>query len=114
MGELAATRIVAIAYVDEEGYLLPTEKWNREVGRLLACGVVPGHLTEDHWKIVGYLRQYYLKFGMVPSVRKLCRDTGLSLTTIFKLFAPGIARGACRVAGIPSTVFLHPLARLYP
>lgn len=47
--------IVATAHLDEEGYLLPSETWDRNVGRLLACGVVPGCLTTDHWMIVEYL-----------------------------------------------------------
>ncbi|MFH1486218.1 MAG: TusE/DsrC/DsvC family sulfur relay protein [Chloroflexota bacterium] len=114
MAELADICVVAQACVDEKGYLLSTEEWSREVGQLLASGVVPERLTECHWKIVEYVRQYYLEFGMVPPVRKLCRDTGFSLKCIYKLFPSGLASGACRVAGIPSKVFLHPLAFLYP
>ncbi len=105
---------IATAYLDEYGYLLPTEKWDRGVGKIIACEIMQVSLTEDHWRIVEYLRQYYLKFGIVPPVKKLCRDTGFSLRQIYNLFPPGIARGACRIAGIPSIVFRHPLTSLYP
>jgi tRNA 2-thiouridine synthesizing protein E len=114
MAEAGDIYIVATAYVDQDGYLLASAKWNKEVGQLLAFGVVPGCLTEDHWKIVEYLRQYYLKSGTVPPVRKLCRDTGFDPRTIYKLFPSGLARGACKIAGIPRSTFLQPLTCLYP
>lgn len=114
MNEPLSITIVARAHLDEKGYLIPSERWDRNVGRLLACDVVPGCLTEDHWKIVEYLRRYYIEFSIVPPIRKLCRDTGFSLTRIYKLFPTGVARGACRVAGIPSTVFNLPQTCLYP
>lgn len=114
MYESLIMNIVATARLDEKGYLMPLERWDRNVGRLLARDVVPEGLTEDHWKIVEYLRQYYLEFGIVPPIRKLCRDTGYSLTRIYELFPAGVARGACRVAGIPSTVFNLPQTVLYP
>ena len=91
-----------------------SNKWNRYVGKVIVDGVVPGSLTEDHWRIIEYLQQYYLKFGSLPPIRKLCRDTGFSLRAIFKLFPSGIARGACVIAGIPSTAFHHPSMHLYP
>ncbi len=114
MNEPIILNIIARAYLDEEGYLMPLERWDRNVGTLLAYGVVPGGLTEDHWKVVVYLRQYFLRFHIVPPIRKLCRDTGFSLTRIYKLFPSGISKGACRIAGIPSRVFAHPLTCLYP
>jgi TusE/DsrC/DsvC family sulfur relay protein len=114
MNESVTITIVATAYLDEEGYLLPSESWDRNVGRLLACNVLPGCPTADHWRVVEYLRRYYIEFGIVPPIRKLCRDTGFSLTGIYKLFPSGVARGACRVAGIPSDVFKRPLTCLYP
>lgn len=101
-------------YLDKYGYLLPTEHWDRYVGALIARNIMPVSLTEDHWRIVEYLRQYYLKFGIVPPVKKLCRDTGFSLRLIHKLFPSGIAKGACKIAGIPSIVFSHPCTYYYP
>lgn len=114
MSEAGTINIIARAYLDEEGYLMPLERWDMDIGRLLSYTVPPGKLTEDHWKVVGYLRQYYLQFHMVPPVRKLCRDTGFNLARIYKLFPSGISKGACRIAGIPSSVFTHPLTCLYP
>ena len=112
MVELASIRIVDTAYVDEEGYLQQPDTWNRTVAEFLAKDTVLGDLTEEHWVIIDYLRQYYLKFGIVPPVKKLCRDTGIGLNSIYKLFPPGLARGACKIAGIPRDAikpsFLYP------
>lgn len=98
--------------LDEEGFLRKPEMWNRDVAQLLAQAEVPKGLTEDHWKIVDYLRQYYLEFSTVPPVRMLRRDTGFNLECIYKLFPSGLTRGACRIAGISRNTirpnFLYP------
>jgi len=114
MSECVGVSIVAKAYLDEYGHLMPLENWNRDVAWLLAFGIVRGGLSEEHWKVIEYLRSYYLRFGIVPPIRKLARDTGIRLSRIYRLFPTGVARGACRIAGIPSDVFGHPLACLYP
>ena len=87
--------------MDEEGFLRQPEIWNRDVAQLLAQGEVSGDLTEDHWKVIDYLRRYYLEFDGVPPVRMLHRDTGFNLQSIWRLFPCGLTRGACRIAGIP-------------
>jgi tRNA 2-thiouridine synthesizing protein E len=114
MNEPGIITIVATAYLDDEGYLMPLERWDRNVGSLIARNVGLGKLTEDHWRIIEYIRGYYIRFGFVPPVKKLYRDTGFKLTSIYKLFPTGVARGACKVAGIPGTVFNLPQTCLYP
>ena len=90
--------------VDKEGFLLQPENWSEDIAELLAQREVSGDLTEDHWQVVRYLRQYYLHYDSVPPVRMLCRDTGLSFVCIRELFPSGLAKGACKIAGIPRTV----------
>ena len=58
-------------------------------------------MTEDHWKVVNYLREYYLQYNMAPMIRKLCKQTGFKLKEIYDLFPSGPAKGACKVAGLP-------------
>ena len=98
--------------VDEEGFLLHPELWNREIAQILAQGEVPGDLSEDHWRVIDYMREYYLKFGSVPPVRMLARHTGLSLRRIKELFPKGLTHGAVKYAGIPRIAirpsFLYP------
>ncbi len=87
--------------VDEDGFIINPEHWNKEVAA--ALGTVEGVdvLTEEHWKIVDYLRDYFVKFGVAPMIRKLCKDTGYPLKKIYELFPSGPAKGACKVAGLP-------------
>lgn len=87
--------------VDEDGFMADPAKWNEAVAKALAESEGVNDLTEDHWKIVNYLRQYYQQFGIAPMIRKLCKETGYSLKQIYDLFPSGPAKGACKIAGLP-------------
>jgi tRNA 2-thiouridine synthesizing protein E len=87
--------------VDEDGFLEDPALWNTEVARDFATTEGVEELTEDHWKIIHYLRNYYLEFGIAPMIRKLCKETGFKLNQIYELFPSGPAKGACKLAGLP-------------
>jgi len=86
--------------VDEDGFIQEMDKWNEDVARALAEAEGVTEMTENHWKVVNYLRDYYQKFGIAPMIRKLCKETGFSLKEIYELFPSGPAKGACKVAGL--------------
>lgn len=86
---------------DEDGFIQNPELWNEEVAKALAKQEGIEELTEEHWKVVNYLRNYYLQFQIAPMIRKLCKETGFSLKKIYELFPSGPAKGACKVAGLP-------------
>ena len=88
--------------VNEEGFLTNPEEWDEEVAVLLARaeeGIE--NLTEDHWEVINYIRNYYLEKNLAPMVRKVCKNTGFQLKYIYELFPSGPAKGACKVAGLP-------------
>lgn len=87
--------------VDEDGFIQEPEKWNDKVAEDLAKEEGAYPMGEDHWKLVRYLREYYLENEIAPPVRVLTKKTGLSLDYIYKLFPKGPAAGACKVAGLP-------------
>ena len=87
--------------VDEDGFMEEPDVWNEEVALALASTEGVNELTENHWKVVTYLREYYLEFSMAPMIRKLCKSTGFKLKEIYDLFPSGPAKGACKVAGLP-------------
>lgn len=87
--------------VDEDGFIQDPALWNEKVAAALAVDEEVPELTERHWSVVNYIRDYYLKFGIAPMVRKLCKDTGCDLRTIYELFPSGPAKGACKIAGLP-------------
>ena len=61
---------------------------------------IDGTLSEEHWKVINYLRDYYQQFGIAPMIRKLCKETGFDLKRIYALFPSGPAKGACKLAGL--------------
>lgn len=87
--------------VDEDGFMQEPGLWSERVA--LALGSTEGlaQLTEAHWKIIGYIREYYREFDIAPMIRKMCKETGFSLKQIYELFPSGPAKGACKVAGLP-------------
>lgn len=87
--------------VDEDGFMQEPDKWNQDVAVALATTEGVDTLTENHWKVVNYLRDYYVQFGVAPMIRKLCKQTGFQLKEIYELFPSGPAKGACKVAGLP-------------
>jgi tRNA 2-thiouridine synthesizing protein E len=87
--------------VDEDGFLENPEVWDKNVATDFAKAEDISLLTEEHWKVIQYLRDYYLKFGVAPMVRKVCKDTGFKLNYIYELFPSGPAKGACKLAGLP-------------
>jgi len=87
--------------VDEDGFLQEPERWNHEVAKDFANTEAITDLTEEHWKVIDYIRNYYLEFGIAPMVRKVCKETGHKLSEIYKLFPSGPAKGACKLAGLP-------------
>ncbi len=87
--------------VDEDGFLQNPEVWDRNVATDFAKAEDINLLTDEHWKVIHYLRDYYLKFGVAPMVRKVCKETGFKLNYIYELFPSGPAKGACKLAGLP-------------
>jgi len=87
--------------VDEDGFLQELDKWSSDFASAYAKEEgIEGSLTDEHWKVINYLRDYYAKFGIAPMIRKLCKETGFDLKKIYALFPSGPAKGACKLAGL--------------
>lgn len=88
--------------VDELGFLLDFEKWNERFTHWVVHNWdLPEGLTEEHWKIIRYLRDFYCKTKNIPTVYELCRSNNIGLDRLGELFPKGYRRGACRAAGLP-------------
>ncbi len=86
---------------DKDGFMTEPALWNAEVAAALAREEGITEMTESHWRIVNFIRQYWEQHDLAPPVRLICEELGVSVREIYKLFAAGPARGACRVAGLP-------------
>ncbi len=86
---------------NEDGFLEEMSNWSREIAKELAKRNDLGPLIEDHWTIIDFVRGYYLKQGVGPSIVRIAKATGFSSGYICHLFPCGVARGAYRLAGLP-------------
>ena len=65
--------------LDEDGFLEDYQVWTKEVAHALAATEEVEELTEDHWKMINYLRDYFEQFGVAPMAVSY---THLTLPTI--------------------------------
>ena len=86
--------------VDEDDLLLDSSDWNHDVARLMADHYGVPELTEDHWHVISALRNYYLRYGVAPSMNAVCRSVGKHHFWVHELF--GSCLNAWRVAGLPN------------
>ena len=92
--------------VDEEGYLVNLGDWTTEVGNHIA--EVEGlQMSDSHWEVVNFLRDYYEEFQIAPAVRVLTKAIGKKLGPekgnsqyLYELFPYGPAKQACKIAGL--------------
>ena len=87
--------------IDDDGFIQEPERWNEAVARDLARTDGVEDMTDDHWKVANYIRNYWLEFKLAPPFKMICKRTGLEEHDIWRLFPGGPARGACKVAGLP-------------
>ncbi|MGD8719915.1 MAG: TusE/DsrC/DsvC family sulfur relay protein [Candidatus Zixiibacteriota bacterium] len=86
---------------DNDGFMVEPDLWNDEVAAAIAAEEGIDEMSEEHWKIVNFIREYWKEHDLAPAVRLICQEAGVSVRQIYKLFTAGPARGACRVAGLP-------------
>lgn len=98
---MAGSDAVISSSTSSDGFLSEISSWNQQLAEELARRNEIWPLTEDHWKVIHFLRDYYLKYAQGPVILKICRATGLSVHRICELFPCGMVRGAYRIAGLP-------------
>jgi len=86
---------------DKDGFMVDPGLWNRAVAAAIASQEGIEQMSDQHWSIVNFIREYWKQHDLAPPVRLICKEVGVSVREIYRLFASGPARGACRVAGLP-------------
>ena len=93
--------------LDEEAYLFNLSDWNQDIAVKLA-GDDDLELTDAHWEVINFLREYYDDYQIAPAVRVLTKAIGKKLGRekgnskyLYELFPYGPAKQACRYAGLP-------------
>lgn len=95
---------------DAQGYLKSVNDWSEAIALALAEEeeIV---MSEAHWEVVFFVREFYLEFNTSPAVRMLVQaiakkygeEKGNS-RYLFRLFPKGPAKQATKIAGLPKPV----------
>ncbi len=94
--------------VNRKGYLVDFDAWDKDIAQAIAAeeGLT---LSECHWAVIGFLREYYGELEHPPSPRIVVKRIGERLTmnapctrkTLEAMFPGGGCKQACRIAGLP-------------
>lgn len=94
--------------VDSDGFIEdPDNKWNEELAVFMA-GEDGLSLTDEHWEIIRFLRDYFQKYQIAPMIKILTKEIGKTMGKekgntkyLYELYPNGPAKQACRYAGLP-------------
>lgn len=88
---------------DEMGYLVDPADWSEEV----ACRMADAEgleLTDDHWEVIRFMRDYLEEHQIAPDVRHVMKHMttarGAGRNHVFELFPYGYVQQACKIAGM--------------
>ncbi len=96
---------------DEEGFLTNLDDWSQDVAEELANDENL-EMTETHWGLVDYFREYYKENKIHPTMHLVVKDLGQSLGKSFReekayvkflyqLVPMDPIRQLCKIAGLP-------------
>ncbi|WP_019027934.1 TusE/DsrC/DsvC family sulfur relay protein [Colwellia piezophila] len=92
---------------DKQGYLLDHLLWQRELAFIMAKND-EFELTEAHWEVINFVREFYLTYNTSPAIRALTKamkaEFGAEKASsryLYKLFPEGPAKQATKYAGLP-------------
>ena len=93
--------------VDEDCYLTNLAEWNKELADHIG-ELENVKMTENHWEVVNFLREYYDEYKIAPMIKILTKAIGKKLGKekgktkyLYELFPGGPAKQACKIAGLP-------------
>ena len=92
---------------DEEGYLADLSQWDEDVATYMA-NEDDIELSDAHWEVINFLREYYEEYQIAPAVRVLTKAIGKKLGKdkgnskyLYQLFPYGPAKQARKFGGLP-------------
>lgn len=92
---------------DNQGYLLDSTLWSKDLAIEIAK-LESVELTEQHWQVVFFVREFYLEFNTSPAIRALVKAMQkkmgadvVSSRYLARLFPNGPAKQATKIAGLP-------------
>ena len=86
--------------VDDEGFMTTYDEWTEEIGTSLAHAI-DIDLTEEHWKVITFIRGDYKSQGETPTIRRVSSAGGFDIKQLFRMFPQKPARKMAYIAGLP-------------
>ena len=86
--------------VDDEGFMTEYEEWDEELGTELATNIGI-EMTDDHWRVVKFLREDFVDQGETATLRRVSTVGGVPTKELFVLFPKKPAKKMSYVAGLP-------------
>ncbi len=87
-------------HVDAEGFLTEYDEWDEELAKQLAQNIGID-LTDEHWKVIRFLREDYRTNGETPTLRRVSTVGGFPTKRLFQLFPKKPAKKMAYIAGLP-------------
>ena len=87
--------------VDQEGFFTSPEEWTEDMAPEIAAHEGIARLTDEHWRVIKFMRAQFSEKGAGPTVRVLGKTSGVSIKELYELFPKGPAKTAAKIAGIP-------------
>lgn len=92
---------------DSQGYLLDSTQWHEALAKEIAT-LEAVELTEAHWQVIFFVREFYLEFNTSPAIRALVKAMQkkygadeINSRYLYRLFPEGPAKQATKIAGLP-------------
>jgi TusE/DsrC/DsvC family sulfur relay protein len=87
-------------HVDDEGFLTEYDEWDDDLGKVLASNIGVD-LTDEHWKVIHFLRDDYKTQGETATLRRVTTVSGVPTKELFVLFPKKPAKKMAYVSGLP-------------
>ncbi len=87
--------------INEEGFMTDPSEWNEDIAGFLAGQIGIDALTEEHWKVIRFLREDYAEQGETATLRRVSTSAGVPTKQLYELFPKKPARKMAYVSGLP-------------
>jgi len=87
-------------HVDAEGFLTEYGEWDEDLAKVLAAQIGID-LTEEHWKVIRFLREDFKDKGETATARRVQTVGGVPVREQFALFPKKPGKKMAYIAGLP-------------
>ena len=87
--------------IDDEGFMTNPEEWSEDIAEILAKQIAIDTLTEDHWKVIRFLREDFEQEGETATLRRVSTVGGVATKQLYQLFPKKPAKKMAYVSGLP-------------